>query len=106
MIHEEYFNEKQKLLYDLMSEISEEHWCAGWMAGNEYSIWESITTGELYYGTDNIDLALINKIKDLSQELNGWIVWDNDSKVPVEKWGPYFIEMNDWILMYEKALKS
>jgi hypothetical protein len=31
------------LLRKLMSGISEEYWCAGWLAGLEYTLWNAIT---------------------------------------------------------------
>ena len=31
------------LLKKLMSAISEERWCAGWMHGLEYTLWDMVT---------------------------------------------------------------
>jgi hypothetical protein len=34
------------LLRKLMSGISEDYWCAGWLSGLEYTLWDAVTGSE------------------------------------------------------------
>lgn len=34
------------LLARLMSDISEDCWCAGWMSGTEFALWKAVQTGD------------------------------------------------------------
>lgn len=45
MIKEPDFNEKQRELYELMSDISEDCFAAGWIVGAEYEIWAAMHPG-------------------------------------------------------------
>lgn len=94
--------EKQQELYDLMSDISEDCYCAGWMMGNEYAIWGALTDGDRRYGMSEMDAGQLEKCRILSDELGGWIVWvddEQDPDLPVEEWGPRFIPMDRWLGM-------
>ncbi len=96
---------KQSELYDLMSEISEDCWCAGWLFGNEGSIWTAIVTGDRRYGMGEMAQADGERCKALADELGGWIVWRDDTTddgMPVEDWGPYFLPMAEWLARYER----
>ena len=87
--------EKQQELYDLMSYISEEHWCAGWMNGLEFDLWERIKSDDpLPYGLGQIDPELLKKLRELSEETGGWIYMD-------ELGDEHFIAMEEWEDMAE-----
>lgn len=68
---------KQKLLANLMSEVSERCYCAGWMQNLEYVLWEALVNGERKYGQDTITQQDINSLKELSEMTNSWIVFDD-----------------------------
>lgn len=86
---------KQQELYDLMSDISEEHWCAGWVNGLEFDLWKRIKSDDpLPYGLRQIDPELLKKLRELSEEIGGWIYTD-DSNVA------HFIAMEEWEDMAE-----
>ena len=74
------------LLRMVMSEISDERWCASWLAGLEYILWE-VAVGKRndVCGPDEIE-----QLKYLSEKCGGWVVWNNqaiDQKfVPIEEW--------------------
>lgn len=87
--------EKQQELYDLMSDVSEEHWCAGWMSGLEFDLWERAKgDGSLPYGLGQIDPVLLQKLRELSEEIGGWIHMDEAGEV-------FFVPLEDWIDMAE-----
>ena len=102
MITEANFTESQRELYDLMSDISEDCYCAGWLMGNEYNIWAALQDGDLSYGRGVMDAESLERFRELSAELQGWIIWaddDMDKDMPVAEWGPRFITLGKWIQM-------
>jgi hypothetical protein len=85
------------LLKKLMSAISEDYWCAGWMYDLEYRLWEAVT-GK---GTGVCSLEEIEQLKYLSEKCGGWIIWDEQAK------SERFIPMQEWLRLYEaKRLKA
>jgi hypothetical protein len=94
------FTDAEHKLYDLMSEISEDCWCAQWMCGNEFALWDAIADGDLKYGQSEIDRALLSQVAALSVKTGKWIIWrdDHDGLDPhdVSEWGPYAISLADW----------
>jgi hypothetical protein len=79
------------LLKKLMSAISEDYWCAGWMHGLEYTLWEAVTGKR----TGVCSPEEIEQLKYLSEKCGGWIVWDEQSK------GEKFVPMQEWLRLYE-----
>jgi len=93
----------QRALYELMSEISEDCWCAGWMMGNEFALWDAIVSGDRTYGMDQMDEGLLASCKALAEQVGGWIEWrDDEHGLPNAEWGPYFIPMADWLAKFAK----
>lgn len=100
---EQHLTPLQRALYELMSEISEDCWCAGWMMGNEYSLWDAIVTGDRTYGMGFMEEGLLASCKALSDQVGGWIEWrDDEQGLPAGEWGPYFIAMPDWLEKFAK----
>jgi hypothetical protein len=84
------------LLVKLMSAISEEYWCAGWMHNLEYMLWDVV-------GGKREDLCTpeeIEQLKYLSGRCGGWIIWDEQAK------GERFVPMQDWLRLYEAKRKK
>ena len=111
MICEHDMNAKQRELYELMSDISEDCFCAGWMGGLEYSIWETLQDGDRRYGMGEMDATQLEQCRELSKELDGWVIWyddSNESELPIDEWGPRFVPMADWLKMveYQKSGQS
>ena len=79
------------LLKKLMSEISEERWCASWLAGLEYILWD-VVTGKRndICGPDEIE-----QLKYLSEKCGGWIIWDEPAI------GEKFVPMAEWLGLYK-----
>lgn len=84
----------QRELAELMSEISEEAFCAGWMKGLELALWDAVTRGTREYGRMEIDNDRIDRLRDLARACDGWIVFDDDRE---EVWVP----MPDWIQRFK-----
>lgn len=68
---------EQLALADLMSEISERCYHAGWMQNVEYVLWDALKSGERIYGHGTITQEDISALKELSQAANCWIAFDD-----------------------------
>lgn len=97
----------ERKLYDLMSEISEDCYCAGWMMGNEFTLWNALQTGDMNYGMGDIDRELLSQVAALSVKTGCWIVWRDNHTGPeyehVDTWGPYAIPLKEWNEIYNKG---
>ncbi len=58
------------LLRKVMSSISEEYWCAGWLSGLEYILWDALTGRK----KDICGPEEIAELKYLSEKCGGWII--------------------------------
>ena len=91
----------QRLLSELMSEISEEWFCAGWIIDLEYTLWTVVTnpTARRQFGMEELSAHQIAQLKSLSESIGGWIMWDD----PV---GEVFVPMREWLTIYDKAVAA
>lgn len=102
------FQDPQKQeLYELMHHISEDCYCAGWMAELEYALWRMVLNprGDLRYGMGDVPLSDIWMLRELANELGGWIVWWDDADEPGldnDGWGPRFVTMDEWEVLQKK----
>jgi hypothetical protein len=74
-------------LLGIMTGISEEFWCAGWMSGLEYDLW--LAEAGKHYGQGQLTERQATLLKLLSEESGGWWRWDKDK-------GPKFIRLDAW----------
>lgn len=98
---------QQRALYQLMSDISEDCYCAGWMNGNEYTLWEMLTTptAPRNYGMGQVSDRDIAEMRAISNDIGGWIRWHDDADepdLPANEWGPRFEALEDWQRRYDK----
>lgn len=75
-------------LLGLMTGISEEFWCAGWMSDLEYDLWQ-VPAGKKY-GHGEITERQSTLLRLLSDECDGWWHWD-------EEGGAVFIRREEWL---------
>jgi hypothetical protein len=104
-------NWKQKALYDLMSDISEDCYCAGWMMGNEYILWEILMNpnASRNYGQAIVTPEQIAILREISTEIGGWIRWRDEDEIPalpLVEWGPVFCPMAEWLILYEQKMRK
>lgn len=100
---------KQRALYQLMSDISEDCYCAGWMSDNECTLWTMVANpdADRRYGIGEVELQQIEELRAISAEVGGWIRWRNDyddKNLPRSEWGPVFVPMEEWLTMYERRM--
>jgi hypothetical protein len=80
------------LLARLMSWISEDYWCAGWLSGLEYELWDAVTgKQEGVCSSEEVE-----QLKYLSEKCGGWIVWDDQER------DTKFLPMEAWLRRYEE----
>jgi hypothetical protein len=95
--HPSMVNPFARLLYEKMSAISEDFWCAGWLSGNEYALWEILHGDQHDYGFGVVDYEDLDELRVLSQHANGWI-WTGRGRehapqlVPFTQWRALFAE--------------
>lgn len=77
----------RKRLETLMSNMSEQAHCAGWVVGNEFILWKLV---ELFkelkssYGFTSIEDII--ELETLSNHLNEWCVFDSENGLKKGKW--------------------
>ena len=86
---------QKRELAALMSDISEEAYCAGWMEHLEFDLWSAVKNGPIEYGRIYISDEIIDHLKKLSEEIKGWIFFDAENEEE-------FIRLKEWIAMYDK----
>jgi hypothetical protein len=85
---------EEKQLVDYMSDLSERAYCASWMDGLEYVLWNAIVTGPRKYGFLEITDEHIAKLKAMSDGCGGWIIFDDEK-------GETFVPLDKWLRIYE-----
>ena len=73
-------------LLALMTGISEEYWCAGWMDGLEFALW--CAPAGKQYGRGEITERQASLLRLLSAECDGWWCWKGVS--------PAFVSTKEW----------
>ncbi len=71
---------EQRLLANLMNDLSERCYSAGWMMNLEYVLWDAISNGPREFGRDVITQNDINELKHLSDNCNCWIYFDDEEE--------------------------
>lgn len=68
----------QSHLRDLISEISEKCWFAGWMDGTEFEVWRLATAGGEWGRGSAAGLeAELREATALARDLGVWLVWSD-----------------------------
>jgi hypothetical protein len=83
-------------LIDLMSLLSEEHYCAGWLIDLEHELWEFVAAPDLHdheWGMGTVTAQNTADMKRLSSEIAGWVCWEENGLHSHVR----FIPMEDWI---------
>jgi hypothetical protein len=81
-------------LSQLMSDISERCYCANWMMGTEFVLFDAVIKKQpVVWGQDKITKKDINKLKRLSEKYGCWPYWYD----PI---GVILISLNDFCKLY------
>ena len=91
----------RELLLHRMHDISEDFWCAGWIGGLEYDLWDFVVGKTETYGTyvrSSLDDLDREHLKQLAEDAGGWYYYSFEPGH-----GEQFIAMDEWLKMYEGA---
>lgn len=92
---------KHKALINLMKEISEDCWCAGWKRGLEYALWEIVQNpSNNEYGQGKVSLEDIQSLKEISSEIGGWFIQSDKPGAPL------FVPMEEWVGIFRDYMDS
>jgi hypothetical protein len=92
----EHLTDSQWQLFDLMGQISEDCYCAGWLGNCEYDIWQALHHDDPWAPNRRMNPRLLRLCQKLSVEIDGWIYWAD---------GPQFAPMAQWLAMVEGRCK-
>jgi hypothetical protein len=85
-------------LRELMSEISEDHYAAGWLFSLEFDLWRlAFETPEAKYGYSTLSLEELGKLVELTHRCQGWWIYDTKRR---------FLTHDEWLPMYQKGVKD
>jgi len=90
---------EQAALAQYMSDLSEEAYCAGWMDGLEYALWQVVLGDRTDYGHLTFTPEHASTLRRLSASCRGWIVFDDDTE---EIW----VSQTNWESRFSDWLKS
>jgi hypothetical protein len=88
----------QLALACIISNYSEDEYFAGWMMGIEFIVWKIVRGEETYFGSrttppSQMEKDWISTVQNLSDEIGGWICWDE------EKMNAEFVPKLVWLEM-------
>lgn len=83
-------------LLGLMTGLSEEFWCAGWMTGMEYDLWH--IEPHTRWGQGEISGRQAALLRLLHEEAGGWWAWVGVRPSA----GPMFLSTEEWRELREK----
>ena len=62
-----------------MGDLSEYHWCVGWLTGTEYFLWSAVESNQpTAWGMDELRQGDIDNLRMLRELAGGWWVWDDE----------------------------
>jgi len=86
-------------LIDLMSDISEEAYYAGWIAENEYRLWAMLVEPDdsHVYARAEVTAEQIAEMRRLSDRIGGWIEYVVGEDIERGAWGERFVPLEAWL---------
>ena len=85
----------QRDLAELMSDISENAWRAGWMMGLEYELWQELTSATNSSVPPLATQEQLERLSQLSKACGGWITFDQERE-------ELFVVLAEWVTCYDK----
>jgi len=88
----------QRALLVYMRHLSEENWCAGWLIGLEFTLWDWVlrrqSGAEPASEFERANIPDTEVLSWLAEQAGGWWHWDEESREPK------FVPPNEWVEMY------
>jgi hypothetical protein len=84
----------QRALLVYLRHLSEENWCAGWLTGLEFTLWDWVlrrrSGAEPASDSERANLPDIDVLSWLAEEAGGWWHWKDSAKEPE------FVPLSEW----------
>lgn len=84
-------------LAEAMHDLSEDHFCAGWLHDIEYDLWAAVQGDTAGFSANEFSAEEIKVLRDLSNTVKGWVMWEKDV-------GEVFVPINDWLEIYKRKI--
>jgi hypothetical protein len=83
----------RRVLARMMSDLSEDCYCAGWLTDTEFSLW-ALVVGDPNRGAWSVQPMEIEALRELAELSGAWIVWPRgwNREAPVA--------LGDWVEVY------
>lgn len=84
----------------LMSNASEDCYCAGWLMGCEHTLWDAAHAGgDFDWGQSTVKRRTLDAMLELSEACGLWVHWpDDDRGRPGD--GPQTIPIDEWLKLH------
>lgn len=80
-------------LAHLISYLSEDCWCAGWLIDCEHQLWDAATrSGDFEWGLGVVPRRYLDTLLGLAEASRQWVEWTDDGARPVP--------LNEWIVRH------
>lgn len=87
-------------LRELMSEISEDHNCAGWLVDLEYDLWSMTMNGPTSWGFGYMTWREVHDLIILSRAAGGWWRWNAELR------DREFLTIEDWESVFRRRAEQ
>ncbi len=91
------------VLKTLMSKISEDHFCAGWLVDLEYKLWSMVidrSAENRDFGFGEVLLEQVDVLSELNLKSGGWWYWAESDTKQGYNGGELFVTTEEWLEMY------
>src|SRR5690349_11296056 len=96
LINDPCLSRDEHRLRDLISEVSEAAFFAGWMEDAEYEVWRLATQGGAWGRTDAEESAgLLTEALSTARRIDRWVIWSertgcDNEPIPLGDWSSMF----------------
>lgn len=96
----------------LVSDISEDFYCAGWLVDAEFAVWRMIQQGGGWgMGAAGDIPETLGALRSLACSTGHWVRWDSDAEpptqpIPLSEWEPLYDEWNARIKLAQRKYED
>lgn len=85
----------QSALANLISNLSEDYWCAGWLSDCEHTLWDAATrSGDFEWGMGIVPRRSLDTLIGLANESGCWVQWKDG--------GVQAVSLSEWVGIHLK----
>jgi len=84
------------MLGRMMSDLSEDFWCAGWMHDLEFTLWDALANGPRGFGFGTLGESELARLKHLHEVAGGWWTFQDGAESEI------FVTTDEWMEILSK----